>query len=268
MLTEEQWDAISGIAPTSPIDTTTQAPTQSEPPAENAASTAKRRAEAIEDSAKQVSAGASMKSCRDHWTQRIADPHRLEIFMKEIAQRVEEITEANRVANEQARQKALGDQLLAAVEEFGDEADKRDQFGTKRVTAAAEALARYITPQIMDAANAQLRRQSVGEITVQDIAFIGLVHWDSVTADKAPEIRRTSPAARIQRAAVKFGYRPTPFHLSQIAMARKLLSTLGITRQTESAIHYHGGDQRNRAAIWTVTDNKEWYSVFAGRSGK
>jgi hypothetical protein len=129
-----------------------------------------------------------------------------------------------------------------------------------------EAVIRSLMDQdILDDYNEDLKKKS-GTITFRDIAFIGCVHYLSVSsngqADPRHNFSATSPMKRISKASVSFNYRQTPFDNRQIRYALEILSVLNFTREVEAAVYWGPKDKRNRAAKWSVCFDEAFNGVF------
>jgi hypothetical protein len=102
-----------------------------------------------------------------------------------------------------------------------------------------------IPQSILDEGNDNLRLKS-SPVSFRDIAFVALVHRDSVLNNGKAEnrFRNTSPYARITKASTALGYREKPLDNRQVAYCLTLLTALGFTTPIEAAIR--GGPIKER----------------------
>lgn len=160
---------------------------------------------------------------------------------------------------------AMKAKLAAARQQFV--ANDRSGFVTEplldRMTAAIREL--FDNDDLMEW-NVDLRKKT-GAITHRDIAFIGIVHRQSVTDNGTKDARLagTSPFKRCAEASTKFGYRDAAFCNRQIRAALTILETLGFTQQIEQAKHsYHrASGEVNTAGKYTISTAPEWASIFS-----
>lgn len=149
---------------------------------------------------------------------------------------------------------------IAAAQQKLKEND-RSIVTTAKLTAAADRLKAALTKEELEGFNKNIRLKS-GGLTYDDLAFVGLIHFESVTynGQDDPDFRNTSPFWRIQEASVEFGYRKRPFDERQVRWALDILASLDITEEVRKAKRIPG--QKGIAGVWSLTTHPYWTDVF------
>lgn len=244
------------LAPTPTIITSPTPPTHLAPAKTEATTTATppvtRKPLNVDHILRTFQTGYSLEHGRAAYARMGYPPEEIEAAFTDVQRRL--------AAVEDARIRAKQDQLLAVIHDWADTADKRNLANPERISRVGTAIGRYLTAALLASANAELHRRKVGPITLQDVAFTGIVHWHSVCTHTGT-YAATSPMARIAQAAESFGYRDHPFDARQVAMIMKLLTALGITWQVAPP-KYTPGRKESTAGKWALSASKEWEEAF------
>ena len=112
--------------------------------------------------------------------------------------------------------------------------------------------------------NAELARHKQGPLTYRDLAWIGVIHRNSVLTNGLEEekYRHTSPVSRFHDQATRTGYRDKAFDSRQIRYALTLLVKATFTSCTAAEVYKGKNHPDNRAARWELSEDRIWTDIF------